>query len=202
MSSQLFPEDVQFLQRLLKAQGWYSGNLDGDWGPKTDTAVNKFEMQSARIATTLGTFDSVSERCLHSLNLKAQESARRCLRVILDAGISARIISGTRTYVEQNALYKKGRFGFPGAVVTNARGGQSSHNFGIAWDIGIFQNGQYRGDSPLYDQAAEAALAAGIDGLEWGGNWKGFRDLPHFQLATGLTLVELRDRFENGVSYV
>lgn len=202
MSSPLFPDDILFLQRLLKAQGLYTDILDGDWGPNTNKAVDTFETQTAQLAAALGTFDNVSERCIHTLNLKAQEAARKCLRAILDASINARILSGTRTYAEQDALYKKGRYGNPGQVVTKARGGQSNHNFGIAWDIGIFQNGQYMGDSPLYGKAAEAALTAGINGLEWGGSWKSFKDLPHFQLATGLTLAELRQRFENGVKYV
>lgn len=202
MSSRLFSDDVLFLQRLLKAQGLYDDDLDGDWGPNTDKGVNAFEAESARLAAALGTFDTVSERCIHSLNLKAQEAARSCLKAIQAAGITARILSGTRTYAEQDALYKKGRFGNPGAVVTNARGGQSNHNFGIAWDIGVFRNGQYLGDSPLYAEAAKSAMNAGIPNLEWGGNWKKFKDLPHFQLSTGLTIGELRQRFENGLNYV
>ena len=202
MSSPLFPDDILFLQRLLKSQGLYSDTLDGEWGPNTDAGVTAFEAQSAQIAATHGSFDQVSERCIQTLNLNAQAAARQCLRAILDAGITARILSGARTYAEQNALYRKGRFGDPGPVVTKARGGQSNHNFGIAWDIGIFLNGRYLGDSPLYTSAATAALAAGVTGLEWGGNWTGFKDLPHFQLVTGLSLAEVRGRFENGASYV
>lgn len=202
MSSPLFTDDVLFLQRLLKSQGLYADDLDGDWGPNTDKGVREFEAKSEQIATLLGTFDKVSERCIHTLSLKAQEVARNCLRAILDAGIMARIISGTRTYAEQDALYKKGRFGNPGPVVTKARGGQSNHNFCIAWDIGIFQDGQYLGDPPLYDKAGKVALAAGISGLEWGGNWKSFKDLPHYQLATGLKISELRQRFESGEQYI
>ncbi|MEO8506247.1 MAG: hypothetical protein ABI593_01300 [Betaproteobacteria bacterium] len=38
----------------------------------------------------------------------------------------------------QDAPYRQGRLGNPGPRVTNARDGQSNHNFGIAWDIGIF----------------------------------------------------------------
>ena len=201
MSSPLFPDDVLFLQRMLKSQGLYASDLDGDWGPNTDKGVKDFEAKSDQTAILLGTFDKVSERCIHTLNLKAQEMARKCLRAILDAGITARIISGTRTYSEQDTLYKKGRFGNPGPVVTKARGGQSNHNFCIAWDIGIFQNCQYLGNSPLYDKAGEVALAAGITSLEWGGNWEGFRDMPHYQLATGLNIAELRQKFESGLPY-
>ena len=202
MSSMLFPDDVLFLQRLLKSQGLYNDTLDGEWGPHTDRGVTDFEAQSAQIAASHGSFDQVSERCIQTLNLKAQAAARQCLRAILDAGITARIISGARSYAEQNALYRKGRFGNPGPVVTKARGGRSNHNFGIAWDIGIFLDGRYLGDSRPYTSAATAALAAGIDDLEWGGNWTGFKDLPHFQLTTGLAVAEIRGRFESGDKYI
>ena len=46
------------------------------------------------------------------------------------------------SYTEQNDLYKRGSFGNPPPKVTNARGGQSNHNFGIAWDGGVFENGK------------------------------------------------------------
>lgn len=55
--------------------------------------------------------------------------------------------SGLRTYEEQNALYAQGRTA-PGNKVTNAKGGFSNHNFGIAFDIGIFEGAKYLGDSP------------------------------------------------------
>ncbi len=61
-----------------------------------------------------------------------------------------KIISGTRTHMqEQDALYARRRTA-PGPRVTNARGGYSNHNFGIAWDIGLFRGGKYLEDSPLY----------------------------------------------------
>ena len=203
MSDRLFEDDVVFLQRLLKSAGLYTDTIDGIWGPNTDAAVNTFETRSAQIAAALGTFDARTERSIRTLHLRAQEAARACLTTIRAAGINARIISGTRTYAEQNALYRKGRFGNPGPRVTNARGGQSNHNFGIAWDLGIFtQNGTYLGESPLYEEAGPVALAAGIIGLEWGGNWTGFVDRPHYQLGTGLSLSEVRERFENGQPYI
>ena len=99
-------------------------------------------------------------------------------------------------------LFRQGRFGNPGRIVTNARGGQSNHNFGIAWDIGIFAAGSYKPESPLYDKAAGVALAAGIPNLEWGGNWQRFKDRPHYQLQTGLALADVRNRFEQGEAYI
>lgn len=203
MSNRLFEDDVIFLQRLLKCAGLYTDRLDGVWGKNTDTAVDAFENNFVTIAGSLGTFDARSERCIHTLNPKAQELARRFLKAIRDAGINARIISGTRTYAEQNVIFSKGRFGNPPPKVTNARGGQSNHNFGIAWDIGIFSDdGKYLGESPLYKKAGQAALAAGITNLEWGGNWKTFVDQPHYQHTTGITITDIRTRFESGKGFI
>ena len=196
MSSGLFEDDVVFLQRLLKSAGFYQGSIDGIWGPLTDAAVNAFDARCEELAGTLGSFDARTERNILTLHPKAQELARIFMKRLLDAGINARIISGTRTYAEQNELFKRGRFGNPGPKVTNARGGQSNHNFCIAWDIGIFEeDGAYLGDSPLYDTAAEVGL---VDGIEWGGHWTSFVDRPHYQAVTGLKISAVRVRFERG----
>ncbi len=89
--------------------------------------------------------------------------ARIFMNTILDEGINARIISGTRTYEEQNALFRQGRWGNPPPIVTNAKGGKSNHNFGIAWDIEIFsEDGRYFTEFAPYRQAGQIALAAGF----------------------------------------
>ncbi len=115
--------------------------------------------------------------------------------------MTARILSGTRTYAEQNALYAQGHDGRPGKVVTKARGGESNHNFGIAWDIGLFDNAKYLDDSPLYAKAGPIVLAA-TSGVEWGGNWTTIIDQPHYQLITNLGIADVRTRFEAGQVYV
>lgn len=198
MSMGIFADDVVFLQRFLKCSGLYPGAIDGIWGPITDQAVKDFETRSEAIAAGLGRFDARSEGCILTLQPAAQEAARQFLRRVRDAGIGARIISGTRTYGEQNVLYRKGRFGNPPPMVTKARGGQSNHNFGIAWDIGIFEGGTYLADSPLYVRAAEVGL---IDSVEWGGHWTSFPDRPHYQLDTGKTITSVRASFETGQAF-
>jgi peptidoglycan LD-endopeptidase CwlK len=132
------------------------------------------------------------------LQLPAQRAARRFMGAILARGIDVRVISGTRSYEEQNALFRRGRFGNPGPRVTNARGGQSRHNFGIAWDIGIFAGGAYVTEAAPYDRAAEVGL---IKGIEWGGHWTSFVDRPHYQLALPFGTGEIRRRFEAGEPY-
>jgi peptidoglycan L-alanyl-D-glutamate endopeptidase CwlK len=196
MSLTLAHDDVLFLQRLLRAEDLYRGELDGDWGTQTEAAQTAFEARAHRIAQEEGSFDPRSETSLHSLSLRAQREARRFMQRLAQAGVRARIISGTRTYAEQDRLYRQGRFGNPGPVVTNARAGHSNHNFGLAWDIGIFTaDGGYVKDGPEYDRAARAGLAPG---LEWGGNWRALADKPHYQVATRVELAALRTMFETG----
>jgi peptidoglycan L-alanyl-D-glutamate endopeptidase CwlK len=131
-----------------------------------------------------------------------QPYARALVTKAAQNGITIKVISGLRTYDEQNDLYAQGRTK-PGNIVTNARGGYSNHNFGIAFDIGVFEGSSYKDESPKY----KAVGALGTDlGLEWGGNWKTIQDEPHFQLrpnwAADLSekdmLAELRDRKDEG----
>jgi peptidoglycan L-alanyl-D-glutamate endopeptidase CwlK len=201
MSASLTREDTLFTQRLLKSQGLYTGRLDGSWGPKTDAAVTAADARANQLAAQLGTFDARSETNIRTLNLKAQETARVFLGAFLNVtDYTVRIISGTRTYAEQNLLYAQGRTR-PGDKVTNARGGASNHNFAIAWDIGIFLKGKYLSDGKQYKQAAAIALAA-TTGLEWGGNWTTIIDRPHYQLVTDKAIKEVRELFESGQPYV
>jgi len=201
MSAPFTREDILFTQRLLKSQGIYTGRLDGSWGPKTEAAAAEADARANQIAAQFQTFDFRSEGNIRTLHLKAQEAARVFLGAFVNVQeYTVKILSGTRTYAEQNALYAQGRTR-AGNKVTNARGGSSNHNFGIAWDIGIFVNGKYLGNSPLYKQAATVGLTA-TTGVEWGGNWVTFPDKPHYQLATGKTLAEVRELFESGKPYV
>lgn len=141
------------------------------------------------------TFDARTESNINTLLPAAQAKAREFMAACLAAGISLKIISGTRTYAEQNALYEHGRTK-SGPIVTNARGGYSWHNFGIAWDIGIFDGIRYLEESPLYAKAGAIGKSLG---LEWGGDWKSIQDEPHFQLKTGLTLAQMRERVAKGI---
>jgi peptidoglycan LD-endopeptidase CwlK len=199
MSEHLFAEDVLFLQRFLQSGNLYRGRLDGIWGPVTDAVHGSFLARTEALAAELGRFDGRSERLIASLHLPAQRAARRFLARLHAADLDACLVSGTRSYGEQNLLYRRGRFGNPAPRVTNARGGQSNHNFAIAWDIGIFVGGAYVPNDPApYRQAAELGLESG---LEWGGDWKSFQDLPHYQLAVGRPTAAIRASFEAGQAY-
>lgn len=198
MSAALCSGEVLFQQRLLKSAGLYPGRLDGVWGPVTDRAAAAFAAAGEDLAAGLGRFDRRSESLIATLQLPAQRAARTFLARARSSGIDARIISATRSYEEQNRLFRAGRYGNPGCKVTNARGGQSNHNFAIAWDIGLFSGGAYLTGIAAYEAAARACL---IDDLVWGGTWQTFRDTPHYQLANGLTTAATRALFEAGQRY-
>lgn len=213
MSAPLFKDDIKFLQRFLKCGGFYQDKIDGVSGPNTEAAMTAFDAASLAIRQQMGELDPRSERSIRTLHLPVQRAARRTLQSLPAMGIAAKIISGTRTYAEQDALFAIGRT-TPGTRVTNARGGESNHNFGLAWDIGIWVDGFYDGkrtprDKALerkaadqYQSAASTILDLGIVGLEWGGHWTSFKDFPHYQLAGGLTVPQVRQRFERGEPYL
>ncbi len=197
MSAPLSKAATLFRQRILSCAGFYHAKLDGLWGPKTDQADKDFHAEYLRLQTIGGAFDPRTESWIITLLPEAQSKARDFMRV---AGSACKIISGTRTYPEQDALFSQR------PKVTNARGGQSNHNFGIAWDVGIFQNGHYLTGATRAEEAAYTSLAATIkahvSGLEWGGDWKSIVDEPHYQLATGKTVSQVRALFEGGTPYV
>lgn len=93
-----------------------------------------------------------------------------------------------RTIQEQNNLYAQGRTK-PGKIVTNAKGGQSYHNYGLAFDAAPLVNGQIDwNNEALYRKMGSIGQSVG---LEWGGSWVSFKDTPHFQWSGGLDINEL-----------
>ena len=191
------PLDVLFTQRILGCSGLYTGAMDGQWGPKTDAAEQAFHVEYLKQQTIGGTFDLRTEVAILTLIIQAQAKAREFMKV---AGPTCKIVSGTRSYAEQDALFSQQ------PKVTNARGGQSNHNFGIAWDVGIFLNEHYLTGATPTEEAAyttlDAKIKAHVTGLEWGGDWKSIVDEPHYQLATGKTLSQVRTAFEAGKPFV
>jgi peptidoglycan LD-endopeptidase CwlK len=193
-----YKEDPWFWQRFLKCAGFYKKDIDGDFGSGSMQAAHDFEQESMAVANQLGSFDGRTEANLQTLLPAAQQKAREFMKAVQGIGATVKIISGTRTFGEQDRLYRQGR-DLPGPKVTRARGGQSNHNFGVAWDIGLFQNGQYLDESPLYAKAGEIGKELG---LEWGGDWSGFPDEPHFQIVAEADLQSIAAKFSDGVAFV
>ena len=124
------------------------------------------------------------------------------LELCSHSGLAILVSQGMRTWEEQDALYAKGRtippLG-PKYFVTRARGGQSYHNFGLAFDIVVLDAVTKAGwddDHPGWQIAG--ALGKSV-GLEWGGNWARLKDLPHFQYTGGLSLPQCREFYPSGL---
>lgn len=105
----------------------------------------------------------------------------------LTGKVQVRITEGLRTFREQDALYTLGRTK-PGKKVTNAKGGQSVHNYGLAVDICLIINGKEASwdtakdwDNDLIADWYECVRIFASHGWIWGGNWKTFKDLSHFE---------------------
>lgn len=164
------------IEELISAvQAKLGVQVDGRAGPETWAAIHERIVGQAPV---LEAADARSERHIATLLPEARPIARALVQKAAQAGIRIKVISATRTYAEQDALYAQGRT-LPGRKVTNARGGWSNHNFGIAFDVGVFEGSAYLPASPKY----KAVGALGMDlGLEWGGSWKSIVDEPHFQL--------------------
>lgn len=199
--SRPFANDVLFFQRLLKSEGFYRGRLDGLYGRYTEMASITFQTESKQLVERYGVFDRRTERNIKMMTLRAQVLARQFMARMVSAGINGKIISGTRTYADQNKLYAKGRTaGHYGKTVTNARGGQSEHNFGKAWDIALFdKRGRYLTTRQPY---VDAHKHLADDALVWGGNWTSIIDVSHYQVRTIYTLAGVRSRFETGRKYI
>ncbi len=109
---------------------------------------------------------------------------------------------GLRTIEEQQELYNKGRSNksieLGERIITNARPGESLHNFGLAsdftiWDLHaqpVWNHNEWR------DYASVVRMAGGT----WGGDWISFNDKPHNQFPTKLSGKELNKiRLEKGI---
>lgn len=193
---QQIEKDVRYWQRLLRFGGYDPGAVDGIMGPKTRAAAERWDVEATKERDRHSSFDSRSEENLASLLPEAQGKIRQWMELAVpratELGVEVRLICGTRTYAEQDAEYAKGRTA-PGAKVTNARGGYSWHNFGLAADFGVFKGKTYLADGPQYDELGR--LARQIPGLEWGGDWTSFKDRPHIQLVKYGSVAAARAKF-------
>lgn len=122
-------------------------------------------------------------RAIEDLQPDLQVMARELLARCEAVGIPLVVTQTLRTFEEQQALYDQGRTK-PGKIVTNAKAGESPHNFGLAFDVAFkTPGGGVTWDGPWQQVGG---IGANI-GLSWGGRWKGFKDFPHFEVKNWKT---------------
>ena len=119
-------------------------------------------------------------RGLNLLHPYAAHLARLLQEEAASAGLPLLITDTLRTAEEQDGLYAKGRTA-PGKVVTNCRGAghSSAHQWGVAFDFCRDARGrEYDNSDGFFNEVGR--IAKGV-GLSWGGDFKGFKDLPHLE---------------------
>lgn len=135
----------------------------------------------------------INSRKLEDLHPKVKVRVEKFLAECDKAGIDLLVTSTYRDGESQNALFEQGR-SKPGAKVTNARAGQSFHNWRVAVDVVPLRNGK-----PVWGTSGEdlelwmrvGKIGESV-GLEWAGRWKRFREFPHFQYTGGLSLADFQ----------
>ena len=131
----------------------------------------------------------INSRSLTDLNPKVAVKCSEFITRCKAAGIDVIITSTYRDAESQNALYAQGRT-TPGKKVTNAKAGQSFHNWRVAFDFVPIVGGKaIWNDDALWTQCGEIAESVG---LEWAGRWKKFCEFPHCQHTGGLSLADFQ----------
>lgn len=119
-------------------------------------------------------------RDLSLLHPKLQAILPKIIEECANQGLPVLITDGMRTKAEQDALYAQGRTA-PGSIVTNVKYPNSMHNWGVAVDFCRNVKGREYDDTDNF--FFRVGFVAKTYGLDWGGDWKTFKDKPHLQMA-------------------
>ena len=124
----------------------------------------------------------INSRDIKELHPKVASLCLALIRQCEQAGIDLLITSTYRDTASQNALYAQGRT-TSGKKVTNAKAGQSFHNYRVAFDFVPIVNGKAQwNDKELFNRVG---IIGENLGLTWSGRWVKFPELVHFQLNNG-----------------
>lgn len=132
-----------------------------------------------------------ADKKLQNVHPVVAAKARQLITAAYKEGINVIITQGFRSIEEQNELYAQGRTE-PGKIVTNARGGDSYHNYGLAIDFALMNpDGSISWE--VNDKWKRVAAIGKSLGFEWGGDWSGnLKDYPHLQYTFGLSIADLK----------
>lgn len=132
----------------------------------------------------------MASRSIDDLHPRVRSLAQKFEEACYVQGVDVLIYCTLRSPAEQEALYAQGRTK-PGKIVTNARAGESYHNYGLAFDFVPMVGGKPAWDNrDLYTKAGGIAESVG---LEWAGRWTGkLRETAHCQYTGGLSIAQLK----------
>jgi peptidoglycan LD-endopeptidase CwlK len=128
---------------------------------------------------------------LHLLHPKVRDSGIIAYQEAVrktPVGVHPCITETLRSFQRSDELYAQGRTK-PGAIVSNSKGGQSYHNYGLAIDFVLEIDGKqsWKVDEN-WMKVVEIFKAHGWD---WGGDFKSIKDYPHFEMRLGYNWRDL-----------
>lgn len=139
----------------------------------------------------------INSRATIELSLPARTVCIAQIQGCREAGIELIVTSTYRDAEAQADLYAIGRTkDVHRRTVTNAKAGQSWHNYRCAWDVVPLVGGKTSwDDEPLWKEIIRIGKSVGA---EAGAEWKSFPDKPHFQVRPEptFTLAQALDRFK------
>lgn len=131
----------------------------------------------------------INSRDLNELCPRTNKKAMSFRDACAEEGIDIIFTSTYRDKESQDDLYAQGRTK-PGQIVTDARGGDSFHNYRVAFDfVPVVAGKAVWNDKLLWERCGAIGQKCG---LEWGGSWKGFKDRPHMQDTNGYTIADYK----------
>ena len=124
-------------------------------------------------------------RGIDKLHPELQVCVNKFLEECKKQGLNVLITETLRTQAEQEKLYAQGRTE-PGKIVTNCRGYQSPHCWGVAFDFCRNKKGwEYDNTNGFFDKVgriAETMFNNTEYDLFWGGDFRTFVDKPHVEM--------------------
>lgn len=128
-------------------------------------------------------------RSLDDLLPKVKAMAEAFIAACKKVGIDILVTCTYRSPETQAELYAQGRTK-PGAIVTNARPGESYHNYRLAFDVVPIVSGKCDWNSKRWPEIGRIGEDCG---LEWAGRWSGkLKETAHFQWTGGLSIYDLK----------
>ena len=122
-------------------------------------------------------WDKYTSYRIATLHPLIRDRVYKCIISHQQAGIYIRVASGFRTLAEQYKHYKN--------RTSNAKPGQSFHNYGLAVDLCI-----YSPETKTCSYNFPFTLFTCLYNFEWGGTWSK-PDKPHFQKTFGYSWSQL-----------
>ena len=144
----------------------------------------------------------IDSRKIEDLIPRLQDLARQHIKLCADQGIDIIITSTYRDAETQTKLYAVGRFGDKRKTVTDAKAGESWHNYRRAYDVVPIRNGK-----PVWGTTGDDLKMWGYVGmygerlgLSWAGRWNARKEFPHFQLSDNLSFAQADALMKSGLA--